>query len=350
MKIACLVSGGVDSSVALSLLKSEDNDLTGFYIKIWLEDEMSYLGASCPWEEDLNYVKKVCALLDVPLKVVSMQKEYFEKVVTYTISEVKKGRTPNPDVLCNNQIKFGLFLKKYGKNFDKVASGHYSQIVNKYGKYFLKRANDPIKDQTYFLANLKQNLLNKIIFPVGNLRKEQVRKIAEKLNLPNKDRKDSQGICFLGKLKYPEFIKHYLGIKKGDFVEFETGNKVGIHEGYWFYTLGQRKNIQLSGGPWFVIKKDIKKNIVYISKNYHSKEKVRNKFEVVKLNMYVEDIPQRGVTVKIRHGEKEYKCKVRKISDKKLEVILNKNDQGISPGQFAVFFKNNLCLGSGTIA
>ncbi len=168
MKIAVLLSGGVDSSVALRLLKEQGHDITAFYLKIWLQDEFSFLG-ECPWEEDLNYVRKVCEQIDVPVEVVPLQTEYWESVVTYTIEEIKSGRTPNPDIFCNSLIKFGQFYDKIDSSYEKVASGHYAKVVPENGKYILRRNPDPVKDQTYFLAYLTQNQLSRALFPLGDI-------------------------------------------------------------------------------------------------------------------------------------------------------------------------------------
>lgn len=348
-KIAVLLSGGVDSSVALSLLKKQGENVTAFYLKIWLEDELKFLG-TCPWQDDLKYATETCEKLKVPLQVVNLQKEYFDTVVKYTISEVKAGRTPNPDVMCNSNIKFGLFLTKIDKSFNKIATGHYAQIVKKSGKYLLKKTPDPIKDQTYFLCNLKQNQLKKLIFPIGEYTKKEVRELAEKLDLPSKNRKDSQGICFLGKVKYPEFIKHYLGEKKGDIIEFETGKHLAEHNGYWYYTIGQRKGINLGGGPFYVVKKDIKKNIIYVSNKYHEDDKKRDTIKVSKFNWFLGIAPsKKTLQIKLRHGENSYKCAIKHLSKKIWELKLPKNDQGIAPGQFVAFYDKNICLGSAVI-
>ena len=193
MKIAVLVSGGVDSSVALALLKEQGHDVTAFYLKIWLEDELQFLG-SCPWEDDLKYVEAVCKQLDVPLNIINLQKEYFEQVVSYAIEEVKQGRTPNPDMFCNARVKFGIFYNKIDTlfpGFDKVATGHYADVEIKDGLAHLLRVPDPVKDQTYFLAHLNQQQLIRALFPVGRYKKTEVRDLAKKFDLPNKDRKDS---------------------------------------------------------------------------------------------------------------------------------------------------------------
>lgn len=355
MKIAALTSGGVDSSVALKLLKDQGHDLTAFYIKIWLEDELGFLG-NCPWEEDLSYVRQICETEKIPLEIIPLQKEYFDTVVKYTLSEVKAGRTPNPDIMCNNQIKFDLAIQKISADFEKVATGHYAQIAQKNGCYFLKKSPDPIKDQTYFLSNLRQDQLARLIFPIGHLKKEQVRKLAKKYNLPNQNRKDSQGICFLGKVSYNEFIKHYLGTKKGDIIEHETGKKMGEHDGYWFYTIGQRKGIGIGGvkgskgEPFYVMHKDCEKNIVYVSSHYHEKNKKRDSVEVADLNWFSDEAPtKQKLAVKLRHGEHLYKCQILSMTREHATLKLDADDQGIAAGQFAAFYDGEICLGSGMI-
>lgn len=350
MRVAVLVSGGVDSSVALALLKAQGYEVVAFYLKIWLEDELSYLG-ECPWQEDLNYITQVCEQLKVPLQIVSLQKEYHQEVVGYTIAEVKAGRTPNPDMLCNQQIKFGLFLKHLPAEFDKVASGHYAQVIEKNGLFHLYSAPDLVKDQTYFLARLNQKHLSKILFPIGHLQKAEVRALAHQLNLPNKARKDSQGICFLGKFKYSDFIKHHLGEKEGLIIEYETGMVLGKHKGFWYHTIGQRQGSGLAGGPWYVVDKMIEKNIVYMSRNYHSADKQRNAFIVDHLNWIIEQPEQNSMYVKLRHGPNKYRCTILPCVDNtnKIQVNLEMQDQGIASGQFAVFYQNDECIGSGII-
>lgn len=354
MKVAVLVSGGVDSSVALALAKQQGHDVTAFYLKIWLEDELSSLG-ECPWEEDLNHVRAVCAQLDVPLEIIPLQQEYWDHVVSYTIAQVKAGRTPNPDVFCNQKVKFGFFLQKIDPSYEKIATGHYAQLHQEGSVYFLKESPDPIKDQTYFLAYLRQDQLARCMFPIGHLTKPQVRAVAQKLDLPNKDRKDSQGICFLGKFKFSEFIQHYLGQRVGSLIEWETKKKIGEHHGFWFYTIGQRQGLGLAGGPWYVVNKDPDKNIVYVSRNYYAEDKIRNTFEIQEINWFAGHVPdnQEMLMVKIRHGAHKYPCVIQEFVDERqrygVRVTLSGSDQGIAPGQFAVFYKGDLCLGSGII-
>ena len=201
MKIAVLLSGGVDSSVALRLLKEKGHDITAFYLKIWLQDEFSFLG-DCPWEEDLKYARDVCLQADVPLEVLPLQNEYWDTVVKYTIEEVKEGRTPNPDIFCNSLIKFGEFYDKIDKSFEKVASGHYADIDEKGGLFSLLRSPDPVKDQTYFLAYLTQEQLSRAMFPIGKFNKSDIRKFAADYNLPTKNRKDSSTIIFFNLISY----------------------------------------------------------------------------------------------------------------------------------------------------
>lgn len=349
MKVAVLVSGGVDSSVALQLLKNQGHDVTAFYLKIWLEDELSYLG-DCPWENDLSFVKQVCEQLEVPLEVVSLQKEYKDEVVSYTVAEVKAGRTPNPDILCNQRIKFGLFLDKIDASFEKVASGHYAQTRENDGIVELVQSPDLVKDQTYFLSHLSQQQLQRVMFPIGHLQKNEVRVLAHEYNLSNKDRKDSQGICFLGKFKFSDFIKHHLGTQEGQMIEAETGKIMGKHNGFWFYTIGQRQGLGLGGGPWYVVAKDIEKNIVFISRNYYDDEKQRNTFTVKKIHWLVNELPvnKNSFEVKLRHGAQRYHCTVQH-NEVGATVTLAGRDQGIAPGQYAVFYDGDVCVGSAVI-
>lgn len=342
------MSGGVDSSVAMRLLKDEGHELKAFYLKIWLQDEFSFLG-ECPWEEDLRYVRSACEQIGVPVEVIPLQTEYWDSVVTYTISEIKEGRTPNPDMFCNSLIKFGQFYDKIDPSFEKVASGHYARINFNDNKYELLMSPDPIKDQTYFLAYLTQRQLSRTLFPIGIYKKNDVRNIAHQYRLSTMDRKDSQGICFLGKIKFNEFIKHHLGEIKGDIINFDSGKKIGVHNGYYYYTIGQRSGLGLSGGPWYVVKKDVKENIIYISKEDQSGRE-KDSFCVGKFNWISGDKPSEEILkVKIRHGAKLFNCKLVFNHQSEAEVKLDKPDKGIAPGQFAVFYLDNLCLGGGVI-
>lgn len=353
MKVAVLVSGGVDSSVALALLKKQGYEVTAFYLKIWLEDELSYLG-HCPWQEDLSYIQHVCDQLAVPLQIVPLQREYWDHVVTYALDQIKAGYTPNPDIFCNKLVKFGVFLTyldaQHKGQFNYIASGHYARVEHTPTGSYLHRAPDEIKDQTYFLAYITQNQLQRILFPLGDMDKAQVRQLASDFDLPNKNRKDSQGICFLGKLRFKDFISHHLGEKPGDLIEFETGKILGTHPGFWFFTIGQRQGSGLAGGPWYVVQKDIKQNTVYVSRDYYAPEKERSLFEVDQCNWFSGSAPlKKDLQVKIRHGKTIYPCEIVSAADGVIRVRLTERDQGIAPGQFAVFYDGTCCLGAGII-
>ncbi len=349
MKIAMLLSGGVDSTVALGRLVQQGHQVTAFYLKIWLEDELSFLG-ECPWEEDLSYVRKVCEQFNVPLEIVPLQQAYKERVIGYTIEEIKKGNTPNPDIMCNTFIKCGAFLDVLkGRDFDKIATGHYAGLVEQEGRYYLQKTPDALKDQTYFLSRLSQEQLSWLLFPLAELTKPEVRALAQEFDVVNKNRKDSQGLCFLGKIKFRDFIKEQIGIKEGLLVEVETGKPMGIHEGFWFYTLGQRQGLGLAGGPWYVVAKDPVLNTVFISKEYHAEDKQRDTFMVGQLAWVDPIVSPTNLDVKIRHGAHSYSARVEPQADGTVRVCLPERDQGIAPGQFAVFYKDRLCIGSGVI-
>jgi len=351
MKTAVLLSGGVDSSVALyELLRQGRTDVTAYYLKIWLEDELSYLG-DCPWEEDLGYARAVCDAAGVPLKVVPLQAEYYEKVVEYALGELRVGHTPSPDIFCNQRVKFGAFYDKVGEDVDRVASGHYGVVDRSAETVRLLRSPDPVKDQTYFLSHLSQAQVAKIEFPIGGYFKKQVRDLAHEYDLANQARKDSQGICFLGKIRYNDFVKYYLGQKTGPIVDRETGKKLGDHQGFWFHTIGQRSGLGLGNGPWFVVDKDIDTNTVFVSHLEHRQNQIRRDFVVGELT-WIHRRPRadEALTCKLRHGPELLGCLVESSPDgSRLAVRLDEGDAGIAPGQFSVFYSGDECLGAGMI-
>jgi len=351
MKTAVLLSGGVDSSVALyELLKQGRTDVTAYYLKIWLEDELSYLG-DCPWEEDLGYARAVCDAAGVPLKVVPLQAEYYEKVVEYALGELRVGHTPSPDIFCNQRVKFGAFYEKVGEDVDRVASGHYGVVDRSEATVRLLRSPDPVKDQTYFLSHLSQAQVAKIEFPIGGYFKKKVRDLAQEYNLANQARKDSQGICFLGKIRYNDFVKYYLGQKTGNIVDRETGKKLGEHQGFWFHTIGQRSGLGLGNGPWFVVDKDIDTNTVLVSHLEHRQQQIRSDFVVGELT-WIHRPPRadEALTCKLRHGPELAGCQIQPSPDgSRLAVRLDEGDPGIAPGQFSVFYSGEECLGAGMI-
>lgn len=349
MKIAALVSGGVDSSVVLGMLAQEGcHDITAFYLKIWLEDELHFLG-ECPWEEDLKYVRAVCEQFKIPLRVVSLQREYSERVVSYTISELKAGRTPSPDIFCNERIKFGAFLDHIDDSYDRIATGHYASTFTQDGRTFLKQAADPVKDQTYFLSQLSQQQLARCLFPLGPLPKSRVRELAREMNLATKDRPDSQGICFLGKIKYNDFVKFHLGEQPGEIRQFETNKLLGKHDGFWFHTYGQRKGLKLHGGPWFVVDKDIERNIVFVSHHDLLESAGRSEYIATNVNWLSCEPAELLLKVKLRHGPRQISCQLTRLANNDYHVALKEPDTGIANGQFSVFYNNDVCLGSGMI-
>src|SRR5574344_674411 len=275
MNIAALVSGGVDSSVIVPLLKDMGFDPHIFYIKIGLEGKDDLM--DCPAEEDIEITTFIAKKYGCRFDIIDLQKEYYDRVARYTMDSVRKGLTPNPDVMCNRFIKFGAFEEKIGYQFDRIATGHYArQWYDEKGVSWLGTAKDTFKDQTDFLSRITYPQLHKAMFPLGDLPKSEVRKIAAELKLPSAERHDSQGICFLGKINYNDYIREYVGEKEGDIIEIETGKVIGKHRGFWFHTIGQRKGLGLGGGPWFVCKKDIIDNVIYVSKGYNPEAQLQD--------------------------------------------------------------------------
>jgi tRNA-specific 2-thiouridylase len=350
--IAVLLSGGVDSSTALMRLKELGyRNLHAYYLKIWLEDELSGLGA-CPWEEDLAYARAVCNQADVPLTVVPLQLEYYERVVSYAIEELRQGRTPSPDIFCNQRIKFGAFWDAVPNHIEAVATGHYARVQHDETRSRLLIAPDPVKDQTYFLSHLTQEQLSRVLFPIGDMEKSEVRAYAERLDLATQERPDSQGICFLGKIKYPDFVRHYLGEQEGAIVEEETGRRLGSHRGYWFHTIGQRQGLGLGNGPWYVVRKEPESNTVFVSHQENVGDRARQRFEITELH-WTGAPPAIGepLRTKIRHGPEWRDCVLRQTGDpNRLEVEMTDADRGVAPGQFAVLYRDEECLGAGRIA
>lgn len=352
MKVAALVSGGVDSSVAVHNLIESGYKPVIFYIKIGMEDEEG--NVQCTTEDDIYMARFLARKYGLDMEIVSLQEEYWENVIRYTIESVKRGLTPNPDMMCNKMIKFGCFEEKWGKDFDRIATGHYATTTCLGEKVFLSTARDHVKDQTYFLGQINYLQLSKLLFPIGHLLKSEVRQIAASAQLPAAQRKDSQGICFLGKIHYNDFIKRYLGEKKGKIVDFETGKILGEHNGYWFHTIGQRKGLGLSGGPWFVVKKDPEENVLFVSNGYDPQTqygKVINLagFQYITENIWG-DFEEQEVTFKIRHTPDFTKGILKRIGD--IYRIESEDPvQGIASGQFGVIYDKEcrICVGSGEI-
>jgi tRNA-specific 2-thiouridylase len=353
MEIAALVSGGVDSSVVVHQLKEAGHDPVIFYIRIGMEEKDGYV--DCPAEEDIEMVSFLAKKYGCRFEIVSLHEEYWEKVVSYTIDSVKRGLTPNPDVMCNRYIKFGCFEDRWGRDFDKIATGHYATTTEINGKTWLSTARDALKDQTDFLGQITNLQITKLMFPIGHLLKSEVRATAAAQHLPSARRKDSQGICFLGKINYNHFIERYLGRRPGDIIEWETGRIVGTHNGYWFHTIGQRKGLGLSGGPWFVIRKDIERNLIYVSNGYDPETQYGKTIEMHGFHFITEDPwctgdDAREITFKIRHTPDFTPGRIRRTGDL-YRIDSDRKIQGIAPGQFAVVYdrEHRLCIGSGMI-
>ncbi|HOC42781.1 MAG TPA: tRNA 2-thiouridine(34) synthase MnmA [Thermoanaerobaculales bacterium] len=349
-RIVVLASGGVDSSVALLLLAEEGrHSLEACYLKIWLSDEMAFLGR-CPWEEDLAHVRAVCERLGVPLRVLPLQREYFATVVEYTIAELRAGRTPSPDVVCNRAIKFGAVIDRLGDEFELVASGHHARVGQRGGLARLLRGADPVKDQSYFLCQLSQRQLARCVFPIGGMTKAEVRAAARRAGLANQDRPDSQGICFLGRVPYDDFVEFSLGTREGDILEHGTGRVLGRHRGYWFHTIGQRRGLGLAGGPWYVVAKDPERNLVTVVHAGRLAEHRRTRFRIA-APVWIAAPPARTrLEVRIRHGERLLPCTAEVAADGSVEVTLDDGDAGIAAGQFAALYDGEECLGGGPVA
>ena len=352
MNIAALLSGGVDSSVVVHLLNEAGYKPTLFYIKIGMDDDELL---HCTSEEDIEMASLIAHRYGCKLEIVDLHQDYWDNVVDYTIKKVKQGLTPNPDVMCNKLIKFGVFEQRVGKYFDKTATGHYATTTEINGKTYLSTAKDPVKDQTDFLAQINSLQVSKLMFPIGHLMKNEVRDIALAANLPSSKRPDSQGICFLGKVNYNDFIRRYLGEKEGPIVEFETGKILGKHKGYWFHTVGQRKGLGLSGGPWYVIKKDVDANIVWASKGFdadaqYGREFGMRDFHFITVNPWGNAEEDVDITFKIRHTPEFTKGKIIQTPDG-YRLVSTEKLQGIAPGQFGVVYDadSKICIGSGEI-
>jgi tRNA-specific 2-thiouridylase len=354
MKVASLVSGGVDSSVTIPLLLEQGIKPTIFYIKIGMEDQPGFM--DCPSEEDIEITSYIARKYGLQMEIIDLQETYWNTVVKYTIDTVKKGLTPNPDVMCNRLIKFGAFEEEMGHEFDFITTGHYADTFESDGKKYLKTAADTVKDQTYFLGRITYPQLQKLYFPLGKIdNKSKVREMARQMKLPSAERPDSQGICFLGKINYREFIRKAVGELEGPIVELETGNTLGTHQGYWFYTIGQRKGLGLSQGPWFVIKKDVAQNIIYVSRGYDPMAQYGDTIALENF-LFITENPYEGqdevpITFKIRHTP-EFTPGVLVKTTSGYMIHSEKKIAGIAPGQFGVIYDDqaNLCLGSGVIS
>lgn len=347
-RIAVLLSGGVDSSVVVCELAAWGLHPDCFYIKIGPEEQEEW---DCSSEEDLEMTTAVAARYGCRLQVVDCHREYWDEVTRYTMEKVKAGFTPNPDVMCNRLIKFGAFDAKMGHDYDLIATGHYAQTEWIDGRKWLVTSPDPVKDQTDFLAQIYDWQLRKAIFPIGHYMKDEVREIAEREHLVNAKRRDSQGICFLGQINYNEYLRRYLGEQPGDVIELETGKTIGEHRGLWFHTIGQRKGLGFGGGPWFVVKKDVGRNVLYVSHGYDPQTAYKQDFRMHDFHVLTTPIDSERVTFKIRHTPGYLPATVEKTSEGIYTVHADAPIHGVAPGQFCVVYdeQHHRCFGSGEI-
>ncbi len=350
-KVYVGVSGGVDSSVSLAILKEQGYDVVGVFLKVWSPDFLP-----CNWKEERRSAMAVCASLSVPFKTLDCQKEYKEKIVDYMIESYRKGETPNPDIFCNKYIKFGVFLDKALKDgADFVATGHYAQKIKlENGKFALLKGVDDKKDQSYFLCRINQDQLSKILLPIGHMQKKDVRALAEKFKLPTAFKKDSQGLCFIGKIDMKDFLKHYIQEEKGDILD-TSNSKVGEHSGVFFYTIGQRVATPLlkeedDKKRYFVIKKDIEKNILFVSTKEKEGDSTITEIKIknIQTNSDVEIKENETFDVYTRyHGEKNKGVVV--CNEGEMKVLLEKPEFAVSSGQILAFYLGDRCVGSAEI-
>ncbi len=349
-KVFVGVSGGVDSSVSLALLKEAGYDVTGVFLKVWSPDFLP-----CDWREERRSAMRVCATLDVPFMTIDCEAEYKKEVVDYMIREYKEGRVPNPDVFCNKYVKFGIFLKKaleLGADF--IATGHYAQNLK--GEVFeLTESVDKNKYQSYFLYTLGQNELSHTLFPVGHLTKPEVRALASKFELPTAEKKDSQGLCFIGRIDMKDFLNHFINTKEGDVLNTK-GEAVGTHSGAILYTIGQRHGFTISKKSadeprYFVISKDLEKNTITVASKENESDIVYSTKKIFLKDLHSisgKELNSKNIEVRIRYRQEKQKALLEKNTEG-YYITFENPQNGVAVGQSAVLYQNDICLGGGII-
>jgi len=362
-KVLIGFSGGVDSAIGAYLLKKDGYEVTGCFMRNWdaftnndILGNPTIKNEQCPQEKDYQDALTAAKILGIKLLRVDFIKEYWDHVFSYFINEYKEGRTPNPDILCNKYIKFDSFLK-FAKenNFDLIAMGHYAKRIKIKNKYYLAKAKDLNKDQTYFLSQINQEQISSCLFPLGDISKPEVRDLAKKLKLNIANKKDSTGVCFIGERHFREFLNNYIPAKEGNIIDVDTKRIIGKHHGAFYYTIGQRKGLGIGGikgetaEGWVVIKKDVKNNIVYVSKNNSDEPLLSNRIIIKNINIVYPFLDNEEVGVKFRYREKDCPCTIKYLDKDTIEITPKTFAKSVATGQAAVIYKNDIMIGGGTI-
>ncbi len=354
MKVIVGISGGVDSSVTAMLLKQQGFHVEALFMKNWHEDTGD---GGCTWEADVEDALRVCDLLDIPLNTIDLSTEYMAGVFRFFIDEYRSGLTPNPDILCNQEVKFKAFMDHALQlGADKIATGHYARILEDNSHYHLHKGADPDKDQSYFLCRLSQHQLSGSMFPIGNMLKSRVRVLAAEAGLPTHDKKDSTGICFIGERPFREFLSRYISVQRG-IIRTVDGKDIGEHDGVFFYTLGQRQGLGVGGikgsidAPWYVVDKDITNNVLYVAQGQDNPLLYCNGLAAGKLH-WIESPPAElpcRCTAKTRYRQPDQACTIEKMDGETAWVSFADPQRAVTPGQYIVFYREDRCLGSGII-